>query len=65
MQTAAGRSSRAEAARRISSLLEEQMNHLGLSEDEKCERVTKFVEEVKKDLDSRPKRPKSRASAGH
>lgn len=65
MQTAARRRlSQAEAARRISSLIEEQMDHLGLSEDEKCERVRKFAEGVKNDLGARPKQSKSRANAG-
>ena len=52
------RSSRDDAARRIASLLEEHMDSLGLSEQQKSRTVAKFSKAVARDLGARPKRPR-------
>jgi hypothetical protein len=42
------RSARKDGLRTIARLLEEQMNEMGLSEEEKNRKVDSFVDEVKK-----------------
>lgn len=52
------RISRTEAARKITTLLEDHMQSEGWSEEKKNKRVAEFRKAVVKDLGARPKRPK-------